>query len=1301
MEKPTDHHSQAVPEARILDVPLHGPVLIEANAGTGKTFTLVHLYLRVLLEKSLLPSQVLLLTFTNAATDELKLRLQGLLRRAHDALHARLQPNDTPRHNQATDQSEEIDATLDGILKQFASEKHLDWLKWCLVSFDQAAIFTINGFCQRVLQDFNHLCGSPVLEELETDSRQPLRAFLADYWRQQERTLDKHLLKFVHGTEIRLIPGGPYDRSDKVLLNLVGTKLNKSSFVDINQPEWPDTRALTECLQQLEVDWKENRDQLVDKITTAGISRVTPKMTASLKTALDNFFGQGVFDKKLLHFSARVAHKMKKGHEGNYPDDRFFIHFGQLLAGITQLTQAYRYQAYGFVQAQFEQWRQSRGRYRYSDQIDLVHQAVTANTPAARELRQKISQQWPVVLLDEFQDTDQRQFEIFESCYLRPSDTEQSLALVMVGDPKQAIYGFRGADVFVYQEARNRVRQWQEIVQADEPEPGREPEAGQGRQHRLTESPRLLSLTTNWRSSDQLISFVNCCFSSALPLDDKSSDPAPPFVLEHITYQDSRPPQNGEAPEALNDPLIQAPVVLLSQDTPPKKSNKTTQNKPAGAEIPPDAGNVETGSEDLSKASLDEFVLTEISRLLGEVRLPDKDKNKQACQNKEKGRQNNPPERAIKPEDMAILVANNHGCQEWYERLLKAGIPATLWSEQRVFDTAIAREVHDALCAILRPTPENVRALLLSSLCDFSLEEIATETPAVQHWHSHLVHLSSQWKSTGLASLVDGLREDSALPRGKSFIPWLQRSDGERRVTDFTHLIELLAEQETEGRQGEKLAQWLTGAIEETATDSPEAAKRRLESDEKGVSIITLHKAKGLQFPVVFMPDLEKLSLGKTSPLYKGIPSAVCHYHRQPQDRSGVSWQAVTNWQGDEDAIQTAFREDLSEKRRLLYVGMTRAMQRLYLTFVHPGSSNKTPVFKPYLSLLKSEAFAPWVNSDPALLEQVRENASRHSRHGADSPLGENPDVRKLSQRPFDALDALERVIQVSSFSGLVAGQGHAETDFNSEPLLEAPTDEEVLIADEFELGSTAGDEFLYFPKGPVAGNCFHEVMENCPLQAPEQLSEAAVQHALEKFGFATEDIIQPLNRPVNWARCLRQQAITVCQTPLNSDSLRLRDGDTHLAEMEFLLPARQLPAKAANRWLSKHRGQPVNALHHDAIQGFLGGYIDLVFSRNNRFYVVDYKTNHLGYAVDNYQPAALQWAIEQHHYDLQYLLYSAALLRLLQQRLKNFDYDRHFGGVYYLFVRGMGLDPSQPQSGVYFNKPEKALLDEILETLS
>ncbi len=1285
MAKPTDHHSQAAPEARILDVPLHGPVLIEANAGTGKTFTLVHLYLRVLLEKSLLPSQVLLLTFTNAATDELKLRLQGLLRRAHNALHARLHP-ESQHDNKAAGQAEEIDATLADLLDHFASEKHLDWLKWCLVSFDQAAIFTINGFCQRVLQDFNHLCGSPVLEELETDSHQPLRAFLADYWRQQERVLDENLLKFVRGAGIRLKRGdGPQGRSDKVLVDLVGTKLNKSSFVDINPPEWPDTRGLPKLLQQLEAEWLENRDQLMDKITTAGISRVTasPKISAPIKAAMDNFFGQGVFDKKLLHFSACAPHKMNKGHEGNYPDDPFFIYFGQLLAGITQLTQAYRYQAYGFVQAQFEQWRQSRGRYRYSDQIDLVHRALTDNTAGARELRQKISDQWPVALLDEFQDTDQRQFEIFESCYLRTSDTDQSLALVMVGDPKQAIYGFRGADVFVYQEARNRVRQWQETGQGNEPEAGRAPESGQGGQHPVGESPRLLSLTTNWRSSDQLIAFVNHCFSSALPLDTQKSDSdlARPFVLEHISYQDSRSPQNGEAPEALNDPLIQAPVVLLSQDKPPKKNQ-------AGAD------NTETDPETLSKDALNEFVLTEISRLLAEVRLPDK----QACKNEGKGGENNSPERTMRPEDMAILVANNHGCQEWYERLLKAGIPATLWSEQRVFDTAMAREVHDALCAILRPTPENVRALLLSSLCDFSLEEIATETPAVQHWHSHLVHLSSQWKSTGLSSLVDALREDSALPRGKAFIPWLQRRDGERRVTDFNHLVELLAEQEAGGRYGEKLTQWLAGAIEDTGTDSPEAAKRRLESDEKGVSIITLHKAKGLQFPVVFMPDLEKLTLGKTSALHKGMPSAVCHYHRQQHGENGVSWQAVTNWQGDEEAIQAAFREDLSEKRRLLYVGMTRAMQRLYLTFVHSAGSNKTPVFKPYLPLLKSEAFASWVNSDPALLEQVRENASRHK---GDSSLDENPDLPSLRQRPFNALDALERVIQVSSFSGLVAGQSHDETDFGNEPLIEVATDDGGPATEDTNQTITAGHEFLYFPKGPVAGNCFHEVMENCPLQAPEQLSEAAVQHALEKFGFATEDTIQPLNRPVNWARCLRQQAITVCKTPLNNDGLRLRDGDIHLAEMEFLLPASQLPARAANRWLSKHRGQPVNALHHEAIQGFLGGYIDLIFSHNNRFYVVDYKTNHLGYAVDNYQPAALQWAIEQHHYDLQYLLYSAAMLRLLQQRLKNFDYEQHFGGVYYLFVRGMGLDPAQPQSGVYFNKPDKVLLDEILETLS
>jgi len=1275
-------------EAHIPDVPLNGPVLIEANAGTGKTYALVHLYLRVLLEKSLLPSQVLLLTFTNAATDELKVRLRNLLRKAHDALQARLRPSS----GDFSKKNGRIDETLDGLLTRFASEKHLDWLKWCLVSFDQAAIFTLNGFCQRVLQDFNHLCGSPVLEELEADSGQRLHEFLADYWRQQERRLDEKLLRFVRGAGIRLTRSGP-SPSDKALQDLVGHKLNKSGFVDINQPEWPDTRALTQRLQQLEAHWMENRDQLVDKITAAGISRVTanPKTTTSLKAAVDDFFDQGLVDKKLLHFSASAPHKMNKGHEGNYPDDPFFVQFGQLLVDIQQLTQAYRYAAYPFVQEQFEQWRQSRGRYRYSDQIDLVHAAVTAgannDSASASELRRKIQSQWPVALLDEFQDTDQRQFEIFESCYVRMPASDKPSALIMVGDPKQAIYGFRGADVFVYQEARNRVRQWQQSELSGEPENPAEPKPP---------AARLLSLATNWRSSEPLIAFVNRCFSSPLPLDDKNPELKPPFVLPHISYHDSQPPQNGQAPGPLNDPLVEAPVVLLSADQSSASKPATKENDPAGAE---------NGQNPISQEALDDFVVAEIRRLLDEVRVPTAESDKAAEKAQADSTSAGQIDRPLAPKDVAILVANNRLCLQWYERLLKEGIPATLWSEQRVFDTAVALEVHDAVRAILRPTAENVRAVLLSSLCDFSLDEIAAESEPVRQWHTRLVQLNGQWKSKGLASLVDGLREDASLPRGAAFVPWLLRTDGERRVTDFNHLIELLAEQEAEGRCGEKLAQWLAENIQNTTTGNSEAAKRRLESDEQGVSIITLHKAKGLQFPVVFMPNLEKLNLEKSKPLYTAAPSAVCHYHRPLRDEKGASWQAVTDWQGDDRAIQSAFQEDLSEKRRLLYVGMTRAEQRLYLSCVPPGKpGKKTVVFTPYLPLLKSQEFAPWVSSDTALVEKVIGRTPRQLPAGLlpnDSTSSDSMPLPHLASRSFNALDKIQRVIQVSSFSGLVAGLGHGETGFSSEPLFENSLDEVEPASQASEAVASAHRKFLYFPKGPVAGNCFHEVMENCPLNSPDELAEARVASVLEKYGFAAEGALVPGNRPVNWAQCLREQAITVCNTPLNAAGLRLCDSQAHQPEMEFLLPAGQLRANLANRWLTAHRGQDVNAIRHQAIQGFLGGFIDLVFCHEGQYFVVDYKTNHLGFATENYLPAALQQAIEQHHYDLQYMLYSAVLLRLLRQRIGGFDYRQHFGGVYYLFVRGMGLDPDHPQAGVYFNRPDEALLDQILEALT
>ncbi len=1180
-------------QAHALTLPVSGPVLIEANAGTGKTYTLVHTYVRLLLEKRLLPSQVLLLTFTRAATAELGLRLRQLLRVAWEI----------SGKSNFSSAGGEISPELKELLKRHSSVDDREWLKWCLVSFDQAAIYTINGFCQRVLQEQGHLCDSPPLDELETAEDDRVREWLSDYWRRQEKTLGTSLFKLIQGAGVTL-ESMKFGNSDKALQTLVREKLNKTDFADINVPQMPDPKVFRAKLEDLRSYWQQHKSDLASKIAEAGISRAGQVDT--LISQVDAFFDSGdISGVKLRLFNGldKQSLPFKKGYSADdYPKDRFFEDFGRVLNDIVPLIMGFRYRAYEFVRRQFDQSVRTHGRYRYSDQIELVYRAVTGKDENAKCLRKAIVQQWPVVLLDEFQDTDLRQFEIFKSCYLgidsHQPDTEgqsgNAPALIMVGDPKQAIYGFRGADVFVYQTARALLKK------------------------RSDGNQRLLSLTTNWRSTPELIGFVNKLFSGL----------ESPFVLPDIGYQASSAPSS--APQPLGDPDISKPVVLWSAN-----------------------------QADEGETPVEEMVINEIQRLLGEVSIPD---SKQG-------------QRCIQPHDMAVLVAKNNQAEAWYERLVAAGVPATLWSEQSVFETTTALELCDAMRAILRPDMAHVRAVMVGSLADFSLDELSEEN--YLSWQEDMIQRSVRWPSQGMAVTLAEILENETLPRGRAYAPWLKRIDGERRWTDFNHLIELLARREAEGCRGEKLLQWLADNVARKSKND-DSAKRRLQSDERGVAVMTLHKSKGLQFPVVFMPQLEKLTATKPSVLGKKYAEvAICHYHEQTDTDEP---KAVTNWHGDESARQASFQENISERRRLLYVGMTRAERRLYLSYREPKKKVRELIFVPYLDLLQQDGFERFVT-----------RKSPSAAGGSRAMVHKTASVAKntLAARRFDALDKLTRVVSVSSFSALVSGE-------EREPLFETPDQAPSDAAQGQKTLAGHQQAFLSFPKGAKAGNCFHRVMEQCPLTDPESLSREVVEQALQQYGFLPTDN-QAGQETGGWIDCLRHKAIQVCRNPLEKNGLCLQKADAHKSELEFLLPAKKVTTGQVRNWLAQHREKDVAPLRHEAVSGYLTGSIDLVFRHQDRYFVVDYKTNHLGFSAADYDRSALQPVIEAHHYDLQYLLYTAALVKFLRQQKPQFDYENDFGGVYYLFVRGIGLDPEQPQAGVYYDKPDQGVIDSII----
>ncbi|MBF0472046.1 MAG: PD-(D/E)XK nuclease family protein, partial [Gammaproteobacteria bacterium] len=224
------------------------------------------------------------------------------------------------------------------------------------------------------------------------------------------------------------------------------------------------------------------------------------------------------------------------------------------------------------------------------------------------------------------------------------------------------------------------------------------------------------------------------------------------------------------------------------------------------------------------------------------------------------------------------------------------------------------------------------------------------------------------------------------------------------------------------------------------------------------------------------------------------------------------------------------------------------------------------------------------------------------------------------------------------------------------------------------------------FPAGRDSGHFLHALLEQCDFTLSEERDfDTLVEAKLEQFGFAAE-----------WQEGITAWMREVIHTPLAADgssALAEIANSQKRVEMEFQFPLHGLEATAVNRLMAELRaewGQPPPQLSFATISGMMKGFIDLVFLYEGRYYLLDYKSNHLGAGEEAYRPHHLAAAMSQHHYDLQMMIYTVALQRYLQLRIPDYSYATHFGGSYYLFLRGMWSDVGA-ERGVYFYRPEEA----------
>ncbi|MEW5724692.1 MAG: exodeoxyribonuclease V subunit beta, partial [Thermodesulfobacteriota bacterium] len=932
--------------------------------------------------------------------------------------------------------------------------------------------------------------------------------------------------------------------------------------------------------------------------------------------AMDQFVGGGastpvLFDK----FEKFTWHHLETSVKKNCraPQHRFFHLCDRLWDAAGKLKPFFEQRRLGltaalfdFVRAELEKKKAEKNVQSFSDLLVKLQRALAG--PGGRFLVGALRHKYKAALIDEFQDTDPVQYDIFLRLF------GEDRVLFLIGDPKQAIFGFRNADIFTYLEAAR--------------------DAG-----------RRFTLLENWRAEPGLIKAVNTVFARGRR----------PFFFQDIPFEPARSAENREP----------APLLEAGQVPPPFRLwyIPATWFSDQGKPIP----------KGQARKKIIQSLAAEIARLV------------------EKGRTGRllTDGRPLGAGDLAVLVRTNDEARKVAAELARQGVPHVLYSTASLFESGEAVETLRLLAALAEPEDEGLlKAALATDMLGLSghdLERLGRDEPAWEEWLVRFNEYRRAWLEHGFIRAYRGLlTREKVLPRLMRF------PDGERRCTNVLHLAEVLHQAAFHDRLGPAaLVKWLARRME-ADTAGLEEYQLRLESDENAVKIVTVHRCKGLEYPVVFCP----FTWGGSRPK----SGRDIRFH----DLTGTPELSLDLGSDEIEEHRLAMtRENLAENLRLLYVALTRARSRCYLVW---GRFHQAETSAP--------AYLLHQPADAA--EEDLAQAAEERFHGLDEdgflgdlealaaasegtislePLPEEPgpflvpteaEAAPLAARTFTG--RIDRSWRISSFSSLVSGQAPLaeQADYDAAP---PPGAEE-------EAREAEPRGFFAFPPGAKTGLFLHSLFEELDFTRAGELAPALVKQKLAAFGFAPEwspDVLQMVDKVINAPLKPGRPDFTLARVP----------PEERLNELEFYYPIQKLAPEALTQVLGEAPGLPLRfeELDFRPAGGFMKGFMDLVFRFAGRFYLLDWKSNYLGPTAADYGPAGLAQAMRAGHYALQYLIYTVALDRYLALRQPGYSYDRDFGGVFYLFLRG--VDPAHgPEYGVYRDRPSARLVAELSRRL-
>ena len=1362
---------------------LNSTSLIEASAGTGKTYTISNLVIRLLLGQlnkeqntSLYINQgnplsienILIVTFTNAAASDLRARI---LEKIHDT-RILFETVGKGASLVSLDCDENLKELLENYLnsenQQELAKKYARLLNRAERNIDNAPISTIHSFCNRALNqvyafESGKAFNVQLIQEQEsnalqdeamfavwrdlfyTDKLGDKRATLLEILGTQDPTSLKdtiNLLKSVRNLNPKdgyfgyaiynLKKQHPNNTLEKELTDLI--KAYEKIIKELLEGENADLLwQIHECFKKHTVVTESNQSPFYESVTgfTDEIYALFTNIEDLKDLETEDFNKELV---KLLFASGKATKKiLSKGNDNislisrARKDSRFKLpleaqefeeNLYQLVNNLEEVRDKLDLNSktiwYVLSILCINKLDSLFIRDNVISNDELLRQlaiVLTVDKKRGDNLAKLLRNQYPVAMIDEFQDTDPIQFEIFNKLYLEDKKQEQSKAVCyLIGDPKQSIYAFRNADINSYNKAKAKVE-------------------------------KLYTLDTNFRSSRNIIEGVNAIFEQDVPgFEARPLDCEADFIPSNIDFMRVNYPKEDKKlagscrfyfdDEYNDDDFYKRPIsnyVNTLEFENPKNKKEQYQVAIANAL-----------ARDVVKV-LTHGILDKSS-----------DRTKK---------------RKIKPSDIAILVKSGQESSQIQTALEEVGLKSVYFSDR---SSVIGGDVKTSYgSSEYKPSCESVNIIyFMEAMCNNSNVSLVNRllTCSLLRDNSKEIVLNTEddnfdkeirllhdcylkWEKHGfISAFTHYLQSHDGI---KSM---LDTEGGERALSNYYQIAELIQSIDAKviGPQAQLI--WFKSVALESdsknACFSEDETKKHLESEQELIKIYTVHMSKGLQYPIVFLPYFYELDTSKTDTKLKVYDVNSSHLTLLPQDenfklgykeekyidesgkektRNKLVNMTLTNEKSNGKDIKSTkeivLEASLQEKVRLLYVALTRAQAanfiylnnlkgtrvKVFNRIINPKAEDGTLKAVSNLDLFKP-LYKEHLKADELVVDK-----NEYKDYLAKEKALNNKETSSLSVNTLNAGD-IDKSYTISSYSTITSGNhNHMFTEQNGENL---SSDPKVQVED------SPSAELLQFTftKGNIAGDFLHELMEyllsrtnfdknddGCLLKFVEETTQN------KKYG----SLLKPYDQDIStfnadftdWLSSIVHANLGIVDSNSHPLSLSCLTSDKCACELEYFMPCKQFKMDEFNLICDEFYQSEVEKFG-DAIQadlpmlkandfkGFMKGSIDLVanFETNigNQYFLIDYKSNFLGGGFKDYSPSQMFKSIFTSRYDVQILIYSVALHRFLKTIVKDYDYEKDFGGVMYLFLRGLQKGTDSISTGIYQIKPKFELVERL-----